>query len=68
MINKKLDNELKFLELSVAELLNIVKIRREAHEDSYKVLQCTDSDIIRMCDNIRKSSLTIKNHAHLMGR
>lgn len=23
---------------------------------------------IRMCDNIRKSALTIKNHAYLVGR
>lgn len=65
---RNLENDLKFLELSITELRRMVDMRKEAGEMAYKIFQCTESDIIRMCDNIRKSALTIKNHAHLVGR
>lgn len=65
---RNLENELKFLELSVAELRRMVDMRKETGEMAYQIFQCTDGDVIRMCDNIRKSSLVIKKHACLVGR
>ena len=65
---RNLENNLKLLELSVAELRHMVDMRKDAREMDYKMFQCTDSDVIRACDNIRKSSLVIKQHAHLVGR
>lgn len=64
---KDLEQEIKYLEIFVEQLkLMMLNRKRKAIYD-YKTFQCTDSDVRRVCSNIRKSSLVIKRRACQLG-
>lgn len=68
MTEKELDNELKYLEISVEKLKRMINSRKRERQMDYQSNQCADSDVMQVCSAIRKSSLMIKKHAHLVGR
>lgn len=68
MTEKELENELKYLEISVEKLKRMALKRKHEKEWHYRGEQCTDTDVEQVCNSIRKSSLIIKQHAHLVGK
>ena len=68
MTEKELENELKYLELSVEKLKLMALNRKRKNKWEYQQYQCSDSDIERVCTTIRKCSLKIKQYAHFVGK
>lgn len=68
MIEKDLENELTYLEISVEKLKRMVLNRKHEKEWRYRMYHCTDTEVKQICNSIRKSSLIIKNNAHLVGK
>lgn len=68
MTVKDLENELKYLEISVEKLKRMALNRKIQKEWRYRTCHCTDTDVEQICNSIRKSSLTLKQHAHLVGK